>query len=81
MAILLAMNECLGREKYLSPLFGGFSANIGFIISHSTNFLRFDSENPRKCGERSAKASRKKQVPSPRVGPFQSEVLIPVYFF
>ena len=38
-------------------------------------------ENPRKWGERSAKASRKVQVPSSRVGPFQSQPLILVYFF
>ena len=38
-------------------------------------------ENPRKWGERSAKASRKVQVPSSRVGPFQSQTLILVYFF
>ena len=45
------------------------------------NFLGIYRENPRKWGERSAKASRKVQVPSTRVGPFQSQPLILVYFF
>ena len=44
-------------------------------------FFGIYRENPRKWGERSAKASRKVQVPSSRVGPFQSQPLILVYFF
>ena len=42
-------------------------------------FLGIYRENPRKWGERSAKASRKVQVPSSRA--FQSQPLILVYFF